>query len=534
MSTQRYEECNKALAVMCAVDLRPTSIAEGAGFRHYSRALNSEYMVPTQKTVTKYLTLLYKETNDVLMAELMGKDVALTTDMWTSVGQKGYITVTAHHLTPEWEMKSNVLATKHTTDRHTGVNVANHLTEISSDYKISVTSITTDNASNMQSACTAGSFNRVSCFAHTLQLCVNDGIQQANVSRALAAGKRLVSHFSHSVVATQALIEQQRRINPDKKPVKLMQDVATRWNSSFIMTKRLLELRIPIYGVIMDDKVTKPSDRMDMDISDTMWRIMEDIVPVLEVLADATEILSKEEVPTCGSIYVLLPMLMGRLQVIPEDSSAIKQMKEKIISGMKSRFIVDKNGNPTSKEVRSRIKIIAIMEDVRALDDSSANNEATVKQETDNGAKKNILFDCLRGDVVDLCGDNLEPSTNEIELETYISERVTVEDPLVWWKYNASKFPCLSKIARKFLAIPATEVPSERAFSVAGLTVTKLRASLDPANVDMIIFLHKNYKIPVPQQVFVHAPNPPMHPPMDEDADPKSVNVKQEPVLPSM
>ena len=31
---------------MCAVDLRPTSIAEGAGFRHYSRALNSEYMVP--------------------------------------------------------------------------------------------------------------------------------------------------------------------------------------------------------------------------------------------------------------------------------------------------------------------------------------------------------------------------------------------------------------------------------------------------------------------------------------------------------
>ena len=41
------------------------------------------------------------------------------------------------------------------------------------------------------------------------------------------------------------------------------------------------------------------------------------------------------------------------------------------------------------------------------------------------------------------------------------------------------------------MAIPVTEVPSERAFSVAGFTVTKLGASLDQDNVDNIILLLK-------------------------------------------
>ena len=62
-----------------------------------------------------------------------------------------------------------------------------------------------------------------------------------------------------------------------------------------------------------------------------------------------------------------------------------------------------------------------------------------------------------------------------------------------WWgEVGVNRYPNLAKIARKYLCIPCSNVPKERVFNIAGLTITDKRASLDPEKADMLICLRMN------------------------------------------
>ncbi|KAK0147408.1 Zinc finger BED domain-containing protein 1 [Merluccius polli] len=64
--------------------------------------------------------------------------------------------------------------------------------------------------------------------------------------------------------------------------------------------------------------------------------------------------------------------------------------------------------------------------------------------------------------------------TIKAELDNYlITPTIDGEqDPLAWWRVHNVNFPWLSKLARKYLCIPATSAPSERLFSASGNIVT--------------------------------------------------------------
>ena len=65
-------------------------------------------------------------------------------------------------------------------------------------------------------------------------------------------------------------------------------------------------------------------------------------------------------------------------------------------------------------------------------------------------------------------------------------------DPLEWWKREQGRFPNLAYLARKYLCVCGTSVPSERVFSTAGHIASHYRGRLLSENVSKLLFFAKN------------------------------------------
>ncbi|XP_051784409.1 E3 SUMO-protein ligase ZBED1-like [Erpetoichthys calabaricus] len=96
----------------------------------------------------------------------------------------------------------------------------------------------------------------------------------------------------------------------------------------------------------------------------------------------------------------------------------------------------------------------------------------------------------------DLVEEKLSAITtdNKAEMSSYlVSPMLDSEaNPLDWWRKHHVHFPTLSKVAKKYICVPATSSPSERVFSSGGNIVTCLRSCLKPEKVNMLVFLSKN------------------------------------------
>ena len=88
----------------------------------------------------------------------------------------------------------------------------------------------------------------------------------------------------------------------------------------------------------------------------------------------------------------------------------------------------------------------------------------------------------VRGVVEGGVGDHIQFNQGKLDVKANI---------LMWWKLHAMRFPYLSRLARRYLDMPATSASVERLFSVSGQVVTAKRARLDPSTVTLLVFLHE-------------------------------------------
>jgi len=154
--------------------------------------------------------------------------VAATTDGWSSKSGLGYITVTSHWLTEKFEMKHATLDTIEL-HSHTHEQLRDAVGNVLVDWNIAedrLSVVVVDGVATNGAMLRLGQWDGWVCFAHTLQLAILEGINEAGIKPFIDAVRHCVTYFKRSVIATHDLLHTQS-VRDVKIPLRLMQDCET-------------------------------------------------------------------------------------------------------------------------------------------------------------------------------------------------------------------------------------------------------------------------------------------------------------------
>lgn len=494
-------------------DFQPLSVVEDKGFKNFINSLNPSYQLPSRKTISNVmLPALYEEVyNNTRKIIADVNSVTLTTDCWTSRNTENFLAVTAHFIDRDFELKSVMLECASFGDRHTSTNLATELNRIIGEWGLEkkILIVISDNAANIKKAIKEDlKLKHFGCFAHTINLIAQDALTYG--CDILDKVKAVVSFFKRSTVAASKLIEQQKLLQRESK--KLIQEVATRWNSSYYMIERFIELEEPLRMTLALTDKSLPI------ISLEEWQFLKEMVPILKPLESITKFISAQNYVTGSSVIILTSGLTDVYSNLNNQdfSNLSKSIIESILKGIKSRLGDLENSNSLiiTTFLDPRYKNIGFSHD--AVADSAkkvvtslvtANIKYKNTPSADTPKEQEITKVC--SEVGNSIWGNFDrkiatyqptgtaQSRAIIEIQRYLEEPPVPrsEDPLMWWKTNYYNFPHLSQIFQKKFITVATSVPCERLFSKSGQIISDRRNRLSSEKVKKLLFINCNKDI---------------------------------------
>lgn len=249
------ERCREGLARVIILDALPFSHMENVGFRGFCVLMQPSFQLVSRTTITKDCVdlYLYLRKNLKEVFDTSSSRVCLTTDLWTSVRNLGYMCLTAHYIDKDWKLQKRiinfcVLATTHRDDA-----IAQAVEKCLLEWGIEkICIITVDNASSNNKVVTNlvkrfqkwnglllnGEFFHMKCNANILNLIVNEGLKVVKDSLTRLRGSvKYVRSSSSRLQAFKKCVEVERIFL--KKSLCL--DVPTRWNSTYLMLSAAIE-----------------------------------------------------------------------------------------------------------------------------------------------------------------------------------------------------------------------------------------------------------------------------------------------------
>ncbi|KAM3288286.1 hypothetical protein P3S67_021716 [Capsicum chacoense] len=515
------EECRKALCRMIILDELPFRFVEKEGFKQFMKVVQPLFRISSRTTVTRDCFDLFDEEKNKMRSifKETQQRVCITTDTWTSVQRINYMCITAHWIDKNWTLHKRVINFCPISS-HRGEDLAKGIVKCLHEWGLhQIFTVTVDNASS-NNVCVAelskqltkwgtnllgGKHLHVRCMAHIINLVVQDGIKEANIS-----------------------------IERIRQAVRYI-----RWNSTYLMLNRAIEYE----GAILtyadrDIGLAHYLEFGHICVCDGDSDIVDEEQPVGSLLcsdwdsvkriAKFLELFFKLTLKVSGSLYITSNIHFLEIcqvgfclsKLISSDDIVLAQMA----TNMKKKF--EKYwGDPTKM---NKMLFIPCVLDPRhkfttlsfALKKMFADNGATIEKDV-REYMKSLFNEYSSSASKDKCGklsseveasssssmvdigdfyEELSRHTSESgagnpksELDKYLAEDTEVGtsdfNVLLWWKYNSARFSFLSEMARDILAIPISSVASECAFSTGGRVLDSFRSSLNSKLVEALVCL---------------------------------------------
>jgi hAT family protein len=518
-------------------DSIPFSCAESARFRWMLNLLKPGIVLPSAVT-TKRETMDHYHKEATHVGERLrnaGSKISVTLDCWTSPNVKAFLGITAHYVDDTWTLRSLVLDFVPLAGSHSGEELCEAFVAECDRFGIlgKLLGVTTDNAANihkllvrLQSVCLQRHITfdakeqHVRCIAHISNLAVqallrelraesvdddasfdNSATTQAEKLPCVNKLRRLVFKIRGSPQRREELKAQCHACGVAGR--ELIGDTRTRWDSTHAMIERACELRVPL------SKMAEGIHRGLYKLSEDEWKLLEMVSRVLGIFRNASR-------PLCATNYPTLNKAVTVYNYMLDELEGFLGMRNEEAEWQDKTARMDACGSPNVSVLRDAIqaaydKIHAYYEDTWArMYAISVILDPTLKMEyykVNNWGPKLMTHakDALLQTIDEYATS--APQSHHVDVETYsgpVEERIygpmkrrcvqkdsEIEgylsmpvaskdtDILEWWKHHADTYPRLARIARDYLAIPATSVPAERVFSGGADLITDKRGSLN-------------------------------------------------------
>ncbi|KAL2934091.1 putative AC transposase [Bienertia sinuspersici] len=290
---------------------------------------------------------------------------------------------------------------------------------------------------------------------------------------------------------------------------KLVLDVTTRWNSTYNMIRRALDAKEAIDLYILRER------ELEM-IFDEEWETIGNIFDFLEPFYDITELFSGTQYLTSNSYLACIIHIEKLLYDSHKDpSNAVRKMAkpkwEKFDKYWFDHSLILSFGlllDPRYKmaclnDLYSSLYVpIAVEGKINEIHIAfvalygyyAKNSQAhVVVQDSLSGSGPSNLNRPFKAKRIlkNFNPHSCSSRTAKSDVDSYLNLPFVVDHDgfniLEYWKAQSMSYPTLALMARDILAIPITSVASESAFSAGGRILNKLRSSLLPKNVEILV-----------------------------------------------